>query len=349
MSDPNLIRAASESGADSTGSPLPLVDDTTRGPLGTEPGMGLPGTSRDVGSGDLDEMLTAETRPAAPIGKPRSLWSDAWRDLRRNPLFIGASIILAFWVVVAIWPTLLTGSDPTYGDLDRSLQGPSSEHPFGTTRQGYDLYARVIYGARASITVGVVVTLGVSLLGGTIGSIAAYFGGWVDSLLSRITEVFFAIPLLLGAIVFMQGTRERTIWTVCMALVILGWPGIMRIMRGAVIQVKEADFVTAARALGASPLRIMLRHILPNAIAPVIVMATIALGTFIVTEATLSFLGIGLPSSVVSWGQDISTAQRDFRRHFELLAYPGGALFLTVLSFMLMGDAVRDALDPKLR
>jgi oligopeptide transport system permease protein len=167
--------------------------------------------------------------------------------------------------------------------------------------------------------------------------------------LSRITDTFFAIPLLLGAIVFLQAFPFRNIWTVVAAIMILGWPTVARIMRGAVISVKESDFVTAARALGASDMRILRRHILPNAIAPVIVVATISLGLFIVLEATLSFLGIGLPSSTVSWGSDINDAQSSLRSAPHVLLYPSVALSITVLAFMLLGDAVRDALDPKLR
>ena len=179
--------------------------------------------------------------------------------------------------------------------------------------------------------------------------LAAFYGGVLDSLLSRITDTFFAIPLLLGAIVFLQGFPFRNIWTVVAAIMILGWPTVARIMRGSVISVKEADFVTAARALGASDLRILGRHILPNAVAPVIVVATISLGLFIVLEATLSFLGIGLPTSTVSWGSDINDAQSSLRSAPHVLLYPSAALSVTVLAFMLLGDAVRDALDPKLR
>jgi oligopeptide transport system permease protein len=161
--------------------------------------------------------------------------------------------------------------------------------------------------------------------------------------------VFFASPLLLGAIVFLQAYNVRNIWTVVAAITLLGWPQTARIMRGAVISVKESDFVTAARALGASDMRILVRHILPNAIAPVIVVATISLGLFIVLEATLSFLGIGLPGTSVSWGGDISSASVSLRSAPHVLLYPSLALSITVLAFMLLGDAVRDALDPKLR
>jgi oligopeptide transport system permease protein len=296
------------------------------------------------------EALTVGAQPdTGDVGKPRSLWSDAWHDLRRNPTFIVSALLILFLIVVAVFPSLFTGKDPTFCDLAHSNETSAPGHPFGFTRQGCDIYARVIYGARASVMVGILVTSGVVLIGGVIGALAAFYGGAIDAVLSRITDTFFAIPLLLGAIVFLQAFPFRNIWTVVAAIMILGWPTVARIMRGAVISVKESDFVTAARALGASDMRILRRHILPNAIAPVIVVATISLGLFIVLEATLSFLGIGLPSSTVSWGSDINDAQSSLRSAPHVLLYPSVALSITVLAFMLLGDAVRDALDPKLR
>jgi len=282
-------------------------------------------------------------------GKPRSLWSDAWHDLRRNPMFVVSALLILFLVVVAIFPHLFTSTDPTSCDLEHGEGGRAPGHPFGFDRQGCDIYARVIYGARASVAVGILVTTGVVIIGGLIGALAAFYGGAVDSLLSRLVDVFFAIPLLLGAIVFLQAFPSRNIWTVVAAIMFLGWPQMSRIMRGSVISVKESDFVTAARALGASDMRVLRRHILPNAIAPVIVVATISLGLFIVLEATLSFLGIGLPPETVSWGGDISKANSSLRSAPHVLLYPAAALSITVLAFMLLGDAVRDALDPKLR
>ena len=283
------------------------------------------------------------------IGKPRSLWSDAWHDLRRNPTFVISALLILFLIIVAVFPGLFSKTDPTFCDLAHYNEGRAPGHPFGYDRQGCDIYSRVIYGARASVTVGILVTTGVVLIGGTLGALAAFYGGAVDSVLSRFVDTFFAIPLLLGAIVFLSAFPFRNIWTVVAAIMILGWPQMARIMRGSVIAVKESDFVTAARALGASDMRILTRHILPNAIAPVIVVATISLGLFIVLEATLSFLGIGLPGTTVSWGGDISSAQASLRAAPHVLFYPSAALSITVLAFMLLGDAVRDALDPKLR
>ena len=289
--------------------------------------------------------------PAADIGtgKPRSLWTDAWHDLRRRPIFIGSATLITFLIFVAIFPGIFTGVDPRSCHLEHSVEGPTGGHIFGYDRQGCDVFARTLYGARPSITVGVLTTLGALLLGGTVGALAGFFGGVVDSILSRLTDIFFAVPLVLGAIVFLSAFPNRNVYTVVLALVILGWTQIARIMRGAVLQVKEADFVLAARALGASNGRILTRHVLPNAIAPVIVVATLSLGIYIVTEATLSFLGIGLPDSTVSWGGAISDAQVSLRTAPHVLLFPAGALSITVLSFIMLGDAVRDALDPKLR
>jgi oligopeptide transport system permease protein len=281
--------------------------------------------------------------------KPRSLLSDAWHDLRRRPVFLISAALLLFLIVVAVLPGLFTNTDPKFCELSNSRGGPTAGHPLGFDKQGCDVYARMVYGARPSILVGVLTTIGAVLLGGTIGALAGFYGGLTDSLMSRITDVFFAIPLLLGAIVFLSAIEARNVFTVVLALVVLGWTQIARIMRGAVISVKEADFVLAARALGASNRRILVRHILPNALAPVIVVATISLGIFIVAEATLSFLGIGLPPSTVSWGGDISTAQNSLRSAPRILLAPAAALSVTVLSFILLGDAVREALDPRLR
>jgi len=281
--------------------------------------------------------------------RPSSLWRDAWRDMRHRPLFwVSAAVILAV-VLVAIFPSLFTSVDPKYCVLGSSFDGPQAGHPFGFDRQGCDIYSRVIYGARASVLVGVLTTLIVVVLGGLIGAVAGYYGGWLDSVLSRVTDIFFAIPLVLAAIVIMSVTTHRTALTVAIVLASFGWTQIARITRGAVMSVKNNEFVTAARALGMSKAGILFRHVLLNSAAPIIVYATVALGTFIVAEATLSFLGIGLPPSVVSWGGDISKGQGSIRTNADVLFYPAGALALTVLGFIMMGDVVRDALDPKAR
>ncbi|MFD9689393.1 ABC transporter permease [Kitasatospora sp. NPDC059146] len=311
---------------------------------------------------DLTEKKTTGKIPAqatvAAAAKPekaRSLGSDAWHDLRRKPIFVISGLLILLLIVIAIAPGLFTSVDPRAGDLRNHFHTPPVyDHFFegdwfGYDGQGRSIYARIIYGARASVVVGICVTVGTTVLGGIAGMVAGYFGGWVDTIISRITDIFFGIPLLLGALVILNAFPTRTIWSVVFALIALGWTQMTRVMRGSVITVKQSDFVTAAKALGASTSRIMFRHILPNAIAPVIVVATISLGGYIALEATLSFLGIGLQDPTISWGIDIASAQKLIRTAPFALFFPAGMLSLTVLAFIMLGDAVRDALDPKLR
>jgi oligopeptide transport system permease protein len=187
----------------------------------------------------------------------------------------------------------------------------------------------------------------VTVVGSLVGMIAGYFGGIVDSILSRLTDIFFGIPFLLATMVVLTSFPDRTVWVVIGALGAFGWTQSARVMRGAVITTKQADYVHAAQALGASTPRIMFRHILPNTLAPVIVVATISLGVYISAEATLSFLGLGLNG--VSWGNDISDGGNQIRVAQWIMLYPSIMLSITVLAFIMLGEAVRNALDPKLR
>ncbi|MFE4534254.1 ABC transporter permease [Streptomyces scopuliridis] len=314
------------------------------GTLEQRPGEpGGPGGGLDGGSGGSGGT-GGEAR-----GRPRSLWSDAWRDLRRNPVFVLSGLVIVFLVIISIWPSLITSGNPLSCDLARAQDGSRPGHPFGFNGQGCDVYTRTVYGARTSVVVGVLASLGVAVVGSVLGGLAGFFGGSWDAILSRITDIFFGIPVVLGGLVLLSVVTSSTVWPVIGFMVLLGWPQISRIARGSVITVKQNDFVQAARALGASSSRMMLRHILPNAVAPVIVVATIALGTFIALEATLSYLGVGLKPPTVSWGIDISDASPYIRNSPHMLLWPAGALAITVLAFIMLGDAVRDALDPKLR
>ncbi|PZH08003.1 peptide ABC transporter permease [Streptomyces sp. NTH33] len=303
---------------------------------------GAPGGPRGTGP-------VAPRPSAASGGRARSLWSDAWRDLRRNPVFLVSALVICFLVVIAVRPSLIASGNPLACDLARAQDGSSPGHPFGFDGQGCDVYTRTVYGARASVTVGVCATLGVAVLGSVLGGLAGFFGGAWDAVLSRITDIFFAIPVVLGGLVLLSVVPGNTVWPVVGFIVLLGWPQIYRIARGSVLTAKQQDYVQAARALGASNSRILLRHIAPNSVAPVIVVATIALGTYIALEATLSYLGVGLKPPSVSWGIDISTASPYIRNAPHALLWPAGALAITVLAFIMLGDAVRDALDPRLR
>ncbi|MGI5377992.1 ABC transporter permease [Streptomyces sp. CA-251387] len=292
---------------------------------------------------------TAPDPAAASTDRPRSLWSDAWRDLRRNPVFLVSALIILFLLFISFWPSAIASGSPLECDLAKAQQGSAPGHPFGYDGQGCDVYTRTVYGARTSVTVGVCATLGVAVLGSVLGALAGFFGGLWDSVLSRVTDVFFAIPVVLGGLVLLSVVTSNSVWPVIGFIVLLGWPQLSRIARGAVITARQNDYVQAARALGASNSRILLRHIAPNAVAPVIVVATIALGTYIALEATLSYLGVGLKPPSVSWGIDISAASPYVRNAPHALLWPSGALAVTVLAFIMLGDAVRDALDPKLR
>ncbi|RQN08000.1 ABC transporter permease [Aeromicrobium camelliae] len=300
----------------------------------------------------LEETGTVDT--SAP---PEGQWKEAWKQLRSNWIFWVSAVLLVFIFIVVLFPGLFTDINPRQAQLSRSLEGPSAGHWFGFDRQGYDVFSRVIYGARASVTVGILTMLFVTFVGLLTGAIAGFYGKWTDTIISRIADVFFAIPLILGAIVLLSSLNNvwsnRGYWggvlAVVLVLAVFGWPQMTRIARGAVLEIKSLEFIDAARAIGATRRSNLWRHVIPNSLAPVIVTATVSLGVYIVAEATLSFLGIGLPPSVVSWGNDIAAAQSQVRSgsNLHVLFFPAGALAITVLSFMLLGDAVRDALDPK--
>jgi oligopeptide transport system permease protein len=303
--------------------------------------------------------VSVEATTVLPPGEhevARSLTSDAWKHLKKNPVFwVSAGLIVVF-VLMAIWPSLFTKTDPQTAVLARARETPNADAWFGRDIQGYDIYARSVYGARASILVGVFTSLFTVVIGGTLGIIAGFYSGWADSLTSRITDVFFAIPLLLGGILFMSTFPNDenspyfvVVGKVVLVLAIFGWPSLARLMRSSVMQVKPNDYVQAARALGASNWRIIRSHVLPNAMAPIIVVATINLGVFITVEATLSFLGIGLTPPAISWGVMISDALVAVRTTPHILFFPCLFLSLAVLAFIMLGDAVRDAFDPKSR
>jgi oligopeptide transport system permease protein len=301
-------------------------------------------------AGDTLSVETALAESETAVVREGSLYADAWRHLRRRPMFIIASLIIIVLLTMAIWPSLFTNADPRNCPLVDSLLRPSSEHWFGTDLQGCDYYAKTIYGARVSISIGVTVTVVATILALVLGSIAGFYGGFVDTVIARITDIWFAIPTILGGIVILRSVfTTRGLLQVSVVLIVLGWPTMLRLVRSSVLSVKETDYVDAARALGASNFRIIRRHVLPNSIAPVIVYATITVGTIIAAEAALSFLGVGLQLPAISWGLMISVAQNRILTAPHLLLFPGLFLSFTVFSFILMGDALRDALDPRLR
>jgi ABC-type dipeptide/oligopeptide/nickel transport system permease subunit len=285
---------------------------------------------------------------AAPV-RDAGLWSDAWRQLRRNPLFVGPAVVIALFTVMAVFPGLFTRTDPRACDLSHSLLRPSAQHWFGYDLQGCDYYARVIHGARVSMTIGITTVAGTALVAVVLGTLAGFYGGLVDTVIARVTDVVFALPTLLGAIVVLAVLGGNGLPQLTLVLVLFGWPTMTRLMRSAVLGVRDLEYVTAARALGAGDVRLMVRHVLPNALAPVIVYGAIRVGIVIAAEATLSFLGLGLQLPAISWGLMIAGAQPRLLTAPHLLLFPGLFLSVTVLAFVLLGDALRDAFDPRLR
>ena len=283
--------------------------------------------------------------------RQNSLWSDAWKALKRNPLFWIGSILGAFFVLMALFPQVFArGADPRECDLANSKATPSADHWFGYDQQGCDYMAQVVYGARSSLIIGVLAVVVVVVLGVIVGAIAGFYGRWVDGVLSRLVDIFFAIPLILGAIVLLRSAfNDRGSVQVAIALAAFGWMTAMRLVRSQVIAVKSSDYVAAARAMGAANRRILVRHILPNAVAPVLVYATITIGVLIAAEATLTYLGVGLQRPAISWGLQIDNGQNLLRTAPHLVLFPSAVLTLTVMAFIMLGDALRDALDPRQR
>ncbi|TXK19591.1 ABC transporter permease [Homoserinibacter sp. GY 40078] len=298
-----------------------------------------------------------------------NLWLDAWRDLRGRWMFWVSAVFILFIVFVALFPTVFTQVPPNDGCILTvqnetqaaelgvpvgtviSDHGPLPGHPLGFTRQGCDVFSRIVHGTGTSLSVGLIVTVIVAVMGIALGAFAGYFGGWIDSFLMRIGDIFFAIPYILAAVVIMSMfLADRNILIISLAIGFFAWPSTARILRSEVLRVKQLDYVMASEAIGVSKLRTMFSHVMPNSLAPVIIISTVGLAGAITAEATLSFLGVGLPANIfMSWGNDIAQAQQSLRTAPQVLIYPSIALSFTVLAFILLGETVRDALDPKAR
>ncbi|GAA1617514.1 ABC transporter permease [Catellatospora bangladeshensis] len=322
---------------------------------------------------DFETVTATELHTAAPgpagepnapgqphtmeVSKPRSAAADAWRDLRRRPLFWAAVAIALLVLVITAVPSLFTSGDPLACSLSNQNAAPSGAAIFGYDYQGCDVYTRAIYGTRNSMMIGFFSALFAGFLAILAGLTSGFFGGWIDAVISRVVDIVLGLPLILAGLVLMNridnagGGNGARIAGFVLILGGLGWTTAARVVRSSVITAKNQDYVAAARMLGAGSGRIMLRHILPNALAPFLVVITIALGTFIAAEASLSFLGVGLEPPAQSWGQQISAASPIglVRTNPIPLLVPSTFLALTVLAFIIMGDKIREAFDPKLR
>ncbi|MFO7271505.1 ABC transporter permease [Sphaerobacter thermophilus] len=289
--------------------------------------------------------------------KPRSLWSNAWRQYRRHKLALAGTFVLLFFIVATIVGPFLWDQSATSIDVAAALQGPSRKHPMGTDILGHDVFARILWGGRVSISVGVVAMLVSIFLGTLIGAISGYFGRFIDSSLMRLTDLFLALPtlpLLLLVIYLFRDPMQKTFGVLIgMFILIVGvigvlsWMPVARLVRAEFLSLKEKEFIEAARCMGAGTASIIFRHILPNALSPVIVAATLGVGSAIITESTLSFLGLGFPPDTPTWGRLLYEGQEYIEIAPYLVLFPGAVIFLSVLSINYIGDGLRDAIDPQ--
>jgi oligopeptide transport system permease protein len=300
---------------------------------------------------DFSADSVAEIDAVKIADKPSNLWLDAWRDMRTRPMFYISGTLILLVTAMALFPSFFTQVPPNDNCLLANSNGaPTGEHILGFTRQGCDVFSRIVWGTSTSLSVGLIVTLLTTAVGIFFGALAGFYGKWVDALLSRVGDIFFSIPYILAAVVIMSVfSGNRTIWVISAAIGIFAWPSTARVLRSEILRVKQADYVMASTAIGISRFKILMKHVLPNSVAPVIAVTTIGLAAAIVAEATLSFLGVGLPPSNMSWGNDISQAQVDLRTAPQVLIWPSLALSITALAFIMMGEVIRNALDPKAR
>jgi peptide/nickel transport system permease protein len=267
--------------------------------------------------------------------------------LRRNPLATLGILILLFWIVVSLFAHWLAPYEPLKQDIANRLQGPSAEHWFGTDQLGRDTFSRVLYGGRMSLPAGIAVIVIAGFLGIVVGAVAGFVGGWFDELSMRLTEVFMAFPTVILAMAI-AAALGPSLSNAVIAMVVVWWPNYARVVRSLVISVKSQDYVEAARAVGVPRGRVLWRTVLPNCLAPAIVLATVDLGNAILVFAGLSFLGLGAEPSVPEWGRMVADGIEYFDQWW-IAAFAGLAIFLLVMGFNFIGDGVRDALDPKLR
>lgn len=275
-------------------------------------------------------------------------WQDAWRRLKSNKLALGGLIIVALMVLfVAIGPML---SPYTYFEQNYDITnlGPSAAHLFGTDQFGRDILTRVMYGGRISLTIGFVVSVLNLVIGVIYGGISGYAGGKVDDIMMRIVDILYSIPMMIYVILLIL-VLDAGMFSIIVGISISSWVGMARMVRGQILSLKEQEFVLAAKTLGASPARILFKHLIPNTMGPIIVSMTLAIPSAIFTESFLSYIGLGISAPNASWGTLCSEAMKGWLTYPYQLFFPAMAICITIFAFQLLGDGLRDALDPKMR
>jgi peptide/nickel transport system permease protein len=301
----------------------------------------------------MKNILSVINRESSPGTQNERYSARVWKRFRRHPGAVVGSILFCL-LLLAVLLAPLSPYDPDRSNLEESLQAPSWGHWMGTDALGRDLLTRVLYGGRISLTVGLMVVVITLSIGITVGVIAGYMGGWVENVLMRITDAALTLPSLLVLILLSAILREvelpifqrNSVVTIAVVIGLLSWMTFARLVRAACLTIREMDFVTASRSLGASHARLILGHILPNIIGPIIVEATLELGYAIIEESGLSFLGFGIQPPTPSWGNLLSNAQENFLKNPWLAIFPGVMIFITIISVNYIGDGLRDAFDP---
>ncbi|MFY7803354.1 MAG: ABC transporter permease [Limnoraphis robusta] len=301
--------------------------------------------------------MTVINQSQSNLTKPRTLWGDAWRRFKRDKMAVFGLIVLLLIIIAVVFLPLIYTTPIDKIDFSNSASPPSWKHPFGTNDLGQDQLARMLAGGRISLTVGVAAMMVAIFVGTLIGAISGFYGGMIDSVLMRITDLFISLPqlplLLLVIYLFrepMKAVAGPEVGIFMLIVLVVGgltWMSVARLVRASFLTTKEMDFVTAAKAIGAKPSRLIRVHILPNVLSPIIVAATLAVGNAIITESTLSFLGLGFPPDVPTWGRMLFDAQNYLETAPYMALFPGLAIFLTVLCINYVGDGLRDALDPQ--
>ena len=302
---------------------------------------------------DSAEMQSPFSEAAQDAYVPESMTGMVWRRFRRHPGALFGMVVLAVLVLSSLLVSF-SPYDPEASDIAIKLQPPSWEHPFGTDPLGRDLLTRILYGGRISLSVGLMVVVITLVIGIPVGAVAGYFGGWVDNLLMRIADAALTLPSLLVLILLSAILREmelpllkrNSVLTIALVIGLLAWMTVARLVRASFLSIRETDFITAAHCVGASNFRVIVRHILPNAMGPIIVESTLEMGYAIMEESGLSFLGFGIMPPTPSWGNLLSNAQLHMTRQPWLAIFPGLMIFSAIISVNYIGDGLRDAFDP---
>lgn len=298
---------------------------------------------------EMFEPVSVDLRLAEEINRPSlSFWADAWRRLKANKVAMASLIFIIILLLCAIFIPILSSNDYFTTDLAGKNKKPSAEHWFGTDDLGRDMFVRVWYGARISLEVGFAAALIDLIMGVIWGGIAGFYGGKVDEVMMRIADILFAVPYLLVVILLMV-VMPPGVGTIILALTITGWIGMARIVRGQIMQLKTQEFVLAARSLGADNKRLIFKHLIPNALGPIIVTLSLTIPSAIFSESFLSFIGLGVAAPIASWGTMSNEGLSAMRYYPWRLMFPAVFISITMLAFNLLGDGIRDAVDPRLR